>query len=363
MTFHLTNSLMDITISEKTLQFKKPARTSRGEYTEHKMYVIHVDDEESGRHGLGELAPLPDLSCDRNAYPTAQRVLDMIVESFVHSYDWHEYLRPCPALLFALESALSAFNNDKELYDTPFARGEVGIPFNGLVWMDTYDNMLCQMEEKINAGFKCIKLKIGAIDFDKELDLIRIIREHFPKDKIEIRVDANGAFSANDVMQRLDALAKYDLHSIEQPIKALWHESGEVKSWQEMARLCRETPLPIALDEELIGLNMREDKVRMLNEIRPQYIVIKPMLHGGISGTREWVSLANERNIGSWITSALESNIGLQSVALLAASIYGPDITFPQGLGTGQLYVKNIPMQTELRGNMMFFSPDLSKNR
>lgn len=347
--------MINTSVSYQTLTFKRPARTSRGAYTEHGMYIITVTGDD-GHAGVGELAPLPDLSCDRNSYPDLQSVTRLIDEAMSHGADWREHLRPYPALLFALESAIADSSCDPILYNTPFARGEVGIPFNGLVWMDNYDNMLRQMQEKIDAGFKCIKLKIGAIDFQHELDLIRIIRQHYSKSQIEIRVDANGAFSSDNVMQRLEALARYDLHSIEQPIRPLWHESGAVKSWDEMASLCRTSPLPIALDEELIGLNSIEQKTSMLEAIHPQYIVLKPMLHGGITGTREWVDLARERGIGSWITSALESNIGLQSVALLAASIYGDSITFPQGLGTGLLYVDNIPMRIESRGSMLFMT-------
>lgn len=375
---HCHNGIkMKFAVSKKSLTFKKPARTSRGEYTEHEMYVITIEDERLGRRGVGELAPLPDLSCDRGCYPDAKSVEALIHEAFDGGFPnsadadiqhnrliyngeargampWQERLRPYPALLFALETAIADLYRTPELYDTPFARGEAGIPFNGLVWMDSYDNMLRQMQDKIEAGFQCIKLKIGAIDFERELDLIRIIREHYPKERIEIRVDANGAFTAENVMQRLEALARYDLHSIEQPIRPLWHESGAVKSWSEMAELCRVSPLPIALDEELIGVNDTVRKIKLLETIRPQYIVLKPMLHGGISGTREWHGLAKERGINSWITSALESNIGLQTVALLAASIYGSDVDFPQGLGTGQLFVENIPMQVQSVGSRIF---------
>lgn len=325
-------------IKEKALFFKKPARTSRGSYTEHRMLIVKVTDEQ-GNVGVGECAPLPDLSCDRHCYDDIEAARKLLENKSL------EELRDYPALLFALETAIAACKKDKSLYDTPFARGEVGIPFNGLVWMDSYENMLRQVEEKIAAGFKCVKLKIGAIEFEKELDIIRTIRSHYSQKDIELRVDANGAFSSQNAMQHLEALARYDLHSIEQPIR---------ESWDAMARLCRETPLPIALDEELIGVNNPEKKEQLLDTIMPQYIVLKPTMHGGISGTREWIKMARQRGINSWITSALESNIGLHTIALLAASEYGPQVSFPQGLGTGKLFVENIPMPIEMRGAEMF---------
>lgn len=320
--------------SFKTLLFKKPARTSRGSYTEHRMLLVKVTDEK-GNVGVGECAPLPDLSCDRHCYDDIEAVRKLLGNKSL------EELRNYPALLFALETAIAACQKDTTLYDTPFARGEVGIPFNGLVWMDSYENMLRQVEEKIAAGFKCVKLKIGAIEFEKELEIIRIIRSHYSQRDIELRVDANGAFNSNNAMQHLEALARYDLHSIEQPIR---------ESWDAMAKLCRETPLPIALDEELIGVNRPEEKERLLDTIMPHYIVLKPTMHGGISGTREWIRMSRQRGINSWITSALESNIGLHTIALLAASEYGPQVSFPQGLGTGQLFVENIPMPIESCG-------------
>ena len=191
-------------------------------------------------------------------------------------------------------------------------------------------------------GFRCIKLKIGAIDWEKEIELICYVRSCFPKEELQLRVDANGAFSPEWAMDRLIELAKYDIHSIEQPIR-----QGQ---WEEMARLCKESPLAIALDEEMIGVNDPKEKARLLDTIRPQYIVLKPTMHGGISGTREWIDLANKRGINSWITSALESNIGLRSIALLAESVYGPNITFPQGLGTGQLFTDNIENGVHIEG-------------
>ena len=337
-------ALMNIDLFHKTLHFKKPARTSRGAYATHNMILVSMSDD-NGRIGLGECAPLPDLSCDREAYTMMSDVARLINEALA-SDDYAEYLRPYPALLFALESAMYDMTKSPVLYDTPFALCEEGIPTNGLVWMGSYDEMLAEVKRKILAGFRCIKLKIGAIRWEEEIALIRFIRSKYRPETLELRVDANGGFSVEEAPERLAELAQYGIHSIEQPIKA-----GQ---WEAMAELCRTSPLPIALDEELIGLNFLHEKQVMLDTVRPQYIVIKPTLHGGISGSMEWVSEARKRGIGSWMTSALESNVGLRNVALLAARCYGPSIRFPQGLGTGRLFTDNIEMDVQLRGSRMW---------
>lgn len=336
---------MQISLSHKTLHFKKPARTSRGEYNTHDMIIVTIMNEKGSKIGVGECAPLPDLSSDRDAYIHMSDVAKLINEA-VKSDDYTAVLRPYPALLFALESAMYDYQHNSMLYSTPFAQSKVGIPINGLIWMSDYGDMMQQVKDKLKQGFRCIKLKIGAIEWDEEIRLIEKIRSRFSKNTLELRVDANGAFSADEVMSRLDQLARYDIHSIEQPIPA--------GNWKLMADLCRNTPLPIALDEELIGLNQLHEKQTMLDTIRPQYIVVKPMLHGGMSGSIEWINEAQKRGIGSWITSALESNIGLRNVALLAAAVYGPNNTFPQGLGTGLLYRDNIEMDVEIRGNKLW---------
>ena len=320
---------MELSISKDTLHFKKPARTSRGAYSLHEMYLITLKDEQSGRQGIGELAPLPDLSCDRAAYPDIDTVRLLAEKALPDALkgEWPNEMLQYPALRFALESAIAEVRDN-----TP--EESLSIPINGLVWMSSFEDMLEQVKAKMALGFRCIKLKIGAIDWQKEIDLIRYVRSCFPKEDLQLRVDANGAFSPEWAMERLEELAQYGIHSIEQPIR-----QGQ---WEEMALLCKQTPLPIALDEEMIGVNDPQEKVRLLDAIHPQYIVLKPTMHGGLSGTREWIRLADERGIGSWITSALESNIGLRSVALLSHEVYGPDISFPQGLGTGQLFVDNI---------------------
>lgn len=260
-----------------------------------------------------------------------------------------EMLRSYPSILFGLETAwLNLERGSNALFDTPFSRGEEGIPINGLVWMGTFEEMSARIEEKLSQGFTCVKLKIGAIDFEQEMDLIRQVRSRYGKHDVELRVDANGGFTPENAMSRLERLAKYDIHSIEQPIRQ--------RQWQEMARLCRESPLPIALDEELIGMDVPEVKEMLLDTIHPAYIVLKPSLHGGMNGTREWVSMARKRGIGSWITSALESNVGLNAVAQLAADIYGPHITMPQGLGTGLLFTNNVKMPIRIKGDKIWFT-------
>lgn len=304
-------------------------------------------DEHPGIKGTGECAPLPDLSCDaRPEYEQTLRQLCRMIELTGNiNYDM---LRPYPSMMFGIETAVADLENGGKgvIFDTPFTRGEEGITINGLVWMGNYDEMLARLEDKMKAGFRCVKLKIGAIDFESELELVRHIRQAFTKEQIELRVDANGGFSPEEAPGRLEQLARYDIHSIEQPIRQ--HQ------WASMASLCASTPIPIALDEELIGVNMTMMKKELLDRIRPQYIILKPSLHGGMRGTREWVELAKARGIGSWITSALESNVGLNAVAQLAADIYGPDIRMPQGLGTGQLFTDNIPMDLEIRGDKLW---------
>lgn len=337
---------MRITLHTRTLHFKQPAKTSRGQYTSRISRYVVV--ESGGVRGVGECATLPDLSCDeRPDYDLLLRQFCDVIERTGRIP--YEALRPYPSMLFGIETAFAqlAAGGSTALFDTPFARGEVGIPTNGLVWMGSYDQMLARMQEKLDLGFRCIKLKIGAIAFDKELELLRIIRSAFPKDKVELRVDANGAFAPNEAMVRLEQLARYDLHSIEQPIRQ--HQ------WADMARLCQESPIAIALDEELIGVNIPSEKERLLDTIHPQYVVLKPSLHGGMMGCEEWVSMAKSRGIGSWMTSALESNVGLNAIAHLAAHTYGTDDIMPQGLGTGQLFTDNIDMPIALRGERMFY--------
>ena len=342
--------MYQVKLSSRTLHFIQPAGTSRGVYTTRQSYYVTLsDDNVPGIVGIGECATLPDLSCDAMPPKEYEQILKGFCDDLCQSGKIDkEAMRPYPSMLFGLETAKRQLDNGGgiDLFNTPFGKGEEGITINGLIWMGTFDEMFQRLEAKLKAGFHCVKLKIGAIDFEKELRLIQHIRQHFSRKEVELRVDANGGFTPDNAMQRLEALAKYDIHSIEQPIRQ--HQ------WKEMARLCKNSPLPIALDEELIGVNDLTEKNRLLDTIQPQYIILKPSLHGGISGTREWIKLAKERGIGSWMTSALESNIGLNAIAQLTADIYGPHITMAQGLGTGQLFSDNIPMPLEIRGEQLW---------
>lgn len=336
---------MKITIEERTLHFKQPAGTSRGIYTERKIWLVTITD--GSQVGVGECAPLPKLSCDD--IPQYAEVLARFCKEVEATGEIpYEALRDYPSMLFGLETAMLNLRNGNRLFDTPFSRGEVGIPINGLVWMGSFDEMSRRIEEKLQQGFRCVKLKIGAIDFDDELELIKQIRSRFSYHEVELRVDANGAFPFDEALYKLELLSQYALHSIEQPIHA--------KQWSFMSELCRESPLPIALDEELIGVNDPDQKRQMLNIIRPRYIILKPSLHGGMMGCREWIDIAHDMRIGTWITSALESNIGLNAVAQFASSVYDNPIKMPQGLGTGQLFTDNIPMPLEIRGDKLWIS-------
>lgn len=334
-----------IKITPRLLHFKQPAGTSRGTYTTRRVWYVSLSSgEHPGRTGIGECAPLSNLSCDdvpgyEQILADACRKLEQTGELDVES------LRPYPSILFGLETAVRHCEAGSwALWDTPFSRGEAGIPINGLIWMGDFDKMLRQIEAKMEAGFRCIKLKIGAINFEDELALLRHIRAHFPAKEIELRVDANGAFSPQDAMEKLKRLAELDLHSIEQPIRA-----GQ---WEAMARLTAESPLPIALDEELIGCNSPGEKRKLLSAIRPQYIILKPSLHGGIAGGSEWIEEAGKQHIGWWITSALESNIGLNAIAQWCATFDNP---LPQGLGTGLLFTDNVQMPLQIRGDALWF--------
>lgn len=335
-----------IEIIPRLLHFKQPAGTSRGIYTTRKVWYLHFTSSDfPDRVGVGECAPLPALSCDD--LPDYEEILTSFCRQTEEKGGEPDIaaLRNYPSILFGLETALRHFTTDSwALWDTAFSRGEAGIPINGLIWMGDFKKMLTQIETKMEAGFRCIKLKIGAINFDEELALLRYIRAHFSSKEIELRVDANGAFSPLDAMDKLKRLSELDLHSIEQPIRA-----GQ---WEEMARLASDTPLPIALDEELIGCNTLEGKRKLLATIQPQYIILKPSLHGGMSGGDEWIAEADKRQIGWWITSALESNIGLNAVAQWCATYQNP---LPQGLGTGLLFTDNVEMPLEIRKDCLWF--------
>lgn len=328
-----------------TLDFKRPSGTSRGVLTRKKGWKLILTDRE-GIKGLGECSVIPGLSPDYISDETYEKKLQEVCQNPVAFIDNKHLLADYPSILFGLESAwFDLQNGGKQIYFNS-AKNSSGfsIPINGLIWMGDPGYMQDQIEEKLDAGFNCIKLKVGAIDFKQELKLLEGIRSRFDASKMVLRADANGAFSMKDSPWKLSELAQLELHSIEQPIKA--------GSWNDMKRLCEETPLPIALDEELIGINETGRKTELLETIKPQYIILKPSLHGGFSGTTEWVNLAEEREIPWWITSALESNIGLNAIAQFTAD-YNP--VLPQGLGTGGLYETNFeaPLKIE-KGNLIY---------
>ncbi len=327
------------------LKFKRPAGTSRG--------VLHVKDtwflvvEKDGRRGIGEIAMFRGLSAEdgpafeRNLKELEQTVVLLPYEAL------REHFEDYSSILFGIEQAalsLAAEDDPMLLFPSDFTAGRARIPINGLVWMGDKEFMRRQIDEKISRGFRVIKLKIGALDFETELELLAYIRQQYGND-IEIRTDANGAFSPEEALEKLERLAEWNIHSIEQPIRA-----GQ---WEEMARLCSLSPVPIALDEELIGRH-RTDKRRFLETIRPAYIILKPSLHGGLEAADQWIQAARQTGTGWWITSALESNIGLNA---LAQYTYRLGVERPQGLGTGSLFTNNIPSPLYLEGDSLGYNP------
>jgi o-succinylbenzoate synthase len=331
---------------KKLFNFKQPSGTSRGILTEKHAWFIYLQNNDYLKVGVGECSIIPGLSPDFVDFESYEKKINEVCQGINFYLENLDELIQFPSILFGIEQALlSIQSSDKELYfDTAFTLKEVGIPINGLIWMGSPDFMSQQIEEKLKEGFRCLKLKIGAIDFKEELNILKGIRNRFSSSEIELRVDANGAFSVSDALFKLEQLAKLDLHSIEQPIK-----QGQIN---QMADLCKNTPLPIALDEELIGVVGMENKFNLLNEIQPQYIILKPSLHGGISGSKEWIELANNLSIPWWMTSALESNVGLNLVAQLASTYKNQ---LPQGLGTGSLYVENTTPHSVVSNGELYF--------
>ena len=323
-----------------TLQFRTPGGTSRGVLTEKKSWFIKVWDESTPDvYGLGECGILAGLSCDDR--PGYEQQLHEVCRNIEHYQETlHDELATWPSIRFGLEMALLDLQTGGERlwFNTPFTRGEEPITINGLVWMGRADEMAQRISQKIEEGFRCIKMKIGAIDFDEELKLLSEIRAHFSANEMEIRVDANGAFNPVDAHEKLNQLAEFHLHSIEQPIPA-----GQ---WEAMARLCADTPLPIALDEELIGVWEKDRQFEMLQTIQPQYIILKPSLVGGFRASERWIHLAEGVGAGWWVTSALESNVGLAAIAQWTSTLGSLML---QGLGTGQLYTNNFPAPMEIR--------------
>lgn len=326
------------------LDFKRPSGTSRGIMTQKETWFIIL--EKDGRTGIGECGLLRGLSFDDR--PDYEQKLQWVCDN-IHLGEaalW-EALTEFPSIQFGVETAFrSLASEDKfEVFLSEFTKGKALIPINGLVWMGDEGYMKQQIEEKLDQGFNCIKLKIGAIDFEKEIGLLRFIRSNFSPEEIEIRVDANGAFTSYEALYKLKKISEYHIHSIEQPIK-----NGQYDS---MSELCKLTPLPIALDEELIGVLSYSDKENLLRKIQPQYIILKPSLVGGFRGCDEWIALAEQYNIGWWITSALESNIGLNAIAQYTFTKNNP---MPQGLGTGALYTNNFDSPLEVNNGELHYN-------
>ena len=324
-----------------TLNFKRPSGTSRGVLNTKETYFIEVFEDD--KKGIGECALFRGLSFDDDddyeaALEWTCRNINLSID------DLREELVNHPSIIFGVEQALLNLQHQNEFYfPSEFTEGKDSIKINGLIWMGTSDYMKEQLEEKLSKGFSCIKLKIG-VDWNAEKQILKSLREQFPKDKIELRVDANGAFSPEQAKIVLQELAELHIHSIEQPIQA--------GNWKAMAELCHSTPTPIALDEELIGVLNYESKKTLIKEINPQYIILKPALVGGFSGSDEWIQLAEQNNIGWWITSALESNIGLNAIAQYTYTKNNP---MPQGLGTGGLFTNNFETNLHLEGERLWF--------
>ncbi len=333
-----------------TLNFITPGGTSRGVMTVKDTYFIKIWDEDNpDAYGIGECALFKGLSAeDDDKYESKLRELCKNVESGEQTD-----LSCHSSILFGFESAILDFSNGgrRVYYPSKFHTGEYKIPINGLVWMGEKEAMLSRIDEKVAAGFHTIKLKIGALDFRQELEMIEYVRTRYSEKDLEIRVDANGGFNAENVMQRLDALSKYQIHSIEQPIKA-----GQ---WEIMADVCKQSPIPIALDEELIGITNPMIMMELLRNIRPHYIILKPSLMGGMSGSLEWLKMAAQFQIGGWVTSALESNIGLNALAQWVTTL---EPKIPQGLGTGMVFSNNIESPLEQKEDYLVYNPSKKWN-
>jgi o-succinylbenzoate synthase len=328
------------------LHFKRPSGTSRGVLHHKETWFLTIQGPEG--YGIGECGILRGLSIDD--VPWYEAMLRWTCDNIQMGKDrlWNALLH-FPSIQFGVEQAFLSYYapNSFELFPSKFISSQHPIPINGLIWMGDEDFMGQQLEEKLREGFTCLKMKIGAIDFQSEISLLAAIRKRFGKNRIELRVDANGAFQKDDALEKLNILATYDLHSIEQPIAR--------GNRPEMAQLCSSTPLPIALDEELIGIWDVREKELLLEQLRPQYIILKPSLMGGFKGCVEWIALAQKYQIGWWITSALESNIGLNAIAQWTATLHND---MHQGLGTGSLYTNNLESPLLVKGGQLYYGKD-----
>ncbi|MHA4738863.1 o-succinylbenzoate synthase [Dyadobacter sp. MSC1_007] len=352
---------LKIVYKPHTLHFRKEAGTSRGVLTQKTSWILTVtDSEKPGVTGYGECGPLPGLSVDDLPDFEAQLAevcaifndLDLDVFPFNLGIILDQLVPAhLPSVRAGLEMALLDIMNGgrRILFKNGFSENRQGILMNGLIWMGSFENMVEQVEEKLARGFSTLKMKVGAIDFDQECRVLEMVRSRYSKEEITLRVDANGAFTADNVSERLRSLAEFDLHSIEQPIKAGQHEL--------MADLCASSPVPVALDEELIGISDYREKFALLKKLMPPFIILKPTLLGGFRHTGEWIEIANRLHIGWWITSALESNIGLNAIAQYTASFNNP---LPQGLGTGQIYTNNFESPLTVEGGHLHYDKEVS---
>jgi O-succinylbenzoate synthase len=336
---------MSFRVHHHILRFHKPAVTSRDVLVDRDVYYLSMDSEDGAHRGVGECAPIWGLSPESK--PEVERALANWSSLLENPAALGSTLNKASSLRFALETAIRDLSNGGGL--NPFTVDlSRSIPINGLVWMSDAQSMLAECRAKVEAGFTTIKFKVGALDFEEELALLRKVRSEFSEHDLELRLDANGAFTALNALDRLDAFSSFRIHSIEQPLRAGQHET--------MARLVEKTPIAIALDEELIGVHDVKAKQQLLETIKPHFLVLKPTLHGSFSGCDEWISLAEERGIGWWATSALESNIGLNAIAQWLLT---KDIIMPQGLGTGALYTNNIPSPWVVEKGMLRFDANL----
>ncbi|EGV44961.1 o-succinylbenzoate synthase [Bizionia argentinensis JUB59] len=334
---------MKATYYQHILNFKQASGTSRGVLKTKETWFIIL--EENKKQGIGECGILRGLSADD--VPNYEEKLQWTCAN-IHlglSVLYNE-LKEFPSIQFGLEMAFKSLQaeNKFDLFPSEFTQNNQSIPINGLIWMGTEAFMKQQIQEKIEAGFRCIKMKIGAIDFETEYTLLKAIRKEFSAKDIELRVDANGAFSPDEALEKLKRLSELELHSIEQPIKA-----GQI---EVMAKLCKQTPLPIALDEELIGVFKTSEKEVLLKTINPQFIILKPSFVGGFQGSTEWIQFAEKQQIGWWITSALESNVGLNAIAQWTYTLQS---NLPQGLGTGSLFTNNFESPLTVKHGSLYY--------
>ncbi len=337
--------MMKAAIKKYELNFITPGQTSRGTlYSKPSWFFILT---QNGFTGIGECSVIPGLNPEyQEGYE--KKLTEVVDQINAGSTPAPGQLEGFPSVQFGLEAALLNLEQKHKgmLFPSAFTRGEAGIPINGLIWMGNKQQMQERIREKLDLGFKVLKLKVGALNFDEEAALLKNLRKQFSPDTLEIRLDANGAFSPHDALQKLEVLAGFHIHSIEQPIQA--------NQWEQMAHICTSSPLPVALDEELIGVSKTETKEQLLSQIKPQFIILKPSLLGGLEHSNKWIELAEKRNIGWWATSALESNVGLNAIAQWTFTKNPKTV---QGLGTGQVFSNNIASPLTLNGPELFYKP------